>query len=57
MRRTRGEHCPVPRGDLTRRIDHPEGGWITPDDLVPQYAWHGRPHTAHVAGLLEREGW
>jgi hypothetical protein len=32
-------------------------GMLTVDSLVRTYAWHSRPHTAHVTSLRERMGW
>ena len=42
---------------FARRLNHPENGPMTLDDVVAMYAWHGRHHTAHVTGLRERMGW
>ncbi len=36
---------------------HPESGRVTVAVMTELYAWHGRHHTAHVAGLRERMGW
>ncbi len=43
--------------DFARTLNHPENGIMTLDAVVAMYAWHGRHHTAHVAGLRERTGW
>lgn len=43
--------------DFARTIRHPELGIMSLDKLLGLYAWHGRHHTAHVAGLVERSGW
>ncbi len=43
--------------DFNRRFTHPEHGKITLERLLGMYAWHGRHHTAHVAGLRERMKW
>lgn len=40
-----------------RRLDHPEWGEMTLDQLLSMYAWHGEHHAAHIARLREREGW
>lgn len=32
-------------------------GRVSIDDAIQLYAWHGLHHTAHIAGLREREGW
>lgn len=44
--------------DWQRTVYHPEHKkefslWV----LLGMYAWHGRHHTAHIAGLRERKGW
>jgi uncharacterized damage-inducible protein DinB len=43
--------------DFSRRFTHPEHGKMTLERLLGLYAWHGRHHTAHMAGLRERMGW
>jgi hypothetical protein len=43
--------------DLQREFVHPELGTIRLDVNIGLYAWHGRHHTAHITGLVEREGW
>jgi uncharacterized damage-inducible protein DinB len=43
--------------DLARTIVHPERGPMTLTDLLQLYSWHGRHHTAHIAGLRTRMGW
>ncbi len=43
--------------DFARTLRHPEMGTMRVDALVGLYAWHGRHHVAHVAGLRERSGW
>jgi hypothetical protein len=40
-----------------RRLLHPAVGVMTLDDLLANYAWHCRHHTAHITGLRAREGW
>ena len=42
--------------DFARRLQHPERGPMTLDDLVAPYAWHGRHHVAHITSLRLREG-
>jgi len=44
-------------GDFARTFRHPEIGVLRLDTTLAQYAWHGRHHTAHIAGLRERMGW
>jgi uncharacterized damage-inducible protein DinB len=43
--------------DFARTVRHPEWGTPSVDDLLAQYAWHGRHHTAHITTLRERLGW
>ncbi len=40
-----------------RTVRHPEWGTPSVDFLLPQYAWHGRHHTAQITTLRERMGW
>lgn len=41
--------------DWTRPLVHPENGPMTLDRMLQLYAWHGRHHTAHIAGFRKRE--
>ena len=43
--------------DFARRLNHPDLGRVTLDDLVNMYAWHGAHHVAHITSLRERQGW
>ena len=43
--------------DFARRLNHPENGPMTLDDVVAMYSWHGRHHTAHITSLRERMRW
>lgn len=43
--------------DFGRTFRHPERGEVTLENNLQLYAWHGRHHLAHVAGLRERRGW
>jgi hypothetical protein len=43
--------------DFARTITHPEWGTPTLEQMLAQYAWHGRHHTAHITTLRERMGW
>ena len=40
-----------------RTFRHPELGVVSLDKNAALYAWHGRHHVAHIAGLRERMGW
>jgi DinB superfamily len=44
-------------GDFARTLRHPELGVLRLDQYVALYAWHGKHHYAHIAGLRERMGW
>lgn len=43
--------------DFQRTVYHPEFGVLHLDDLLEQYAWHGRHHVAHITSLRKRMGW
>jgi uncharacterized damage-inducible protein DinB len=43
--------------EFTRPLVHPDLGPLTLDFLLQMYAWHGRHHAGHVAGLRSRKGW
>jgi hypothetical protein len=44
--------------DWRKTFIHPEHGRaFTLDQNLALYAWHGRHHVAHVAGLRRRMGW
>jgi hypothetical protein len=44
--------------DWQRTFVHPEHGRaFTLDQNLALYAWHGRHHVAHIAGLRRRMGW
>jgi uncharacterized damage-inducible protein DinB len=47
----------LPPPAFARTVRHPEWGTPSVDDLLAQYAWHGRHHTAHITSLRERMGW
>ena len=40
-----------------RPIQHPKRGTITISYMVQIYAWHGRPHIAHINTLRDKMGW
>ena len=41
-----------------RTYVHPEGNAVVDlNEQVSKYAWHGAHHYAHIARLIEREGW
>ena len=43
--------------DWKRSFRHPELGLVSLEKNAALYAWHGRHHVAHVAGLREQMGW
>jgi hypothetical protein len=43
--------------DFGRSFRHPELGLVRLDTNLALYAWHGRHHAAHIAGLRQRNGW
>ncbi|MGB7068096.1 MAG: bacillithiol transferase BstA [Pyrinomonadaceae bacterium] len=43
--------------DFERKLDHPESGEWTLDEMLRMYAWHSRHHTAHITSLRHRNGW
>jgi hypothetical protein len=43
--------------DWERRLTHPEAGVMSLDMMLGLYEWHGRHHTAHIAGLRRRNQW
>jgi len=43
--------------DFSRGFRHPEIGLVRLDTNLALYAWHGRHHTAQIAGLRQRMGW
>jgi len=47
----------TPDDFANRAYDHPENGLTPLRAALGLYAWHGKHHTAHVAGLRQRNGW
>lgn len=43
--------------DFQKRLNHPESGEWTLGKMLGLYAWHGKPHTAHITSLKQRNGW
>jgi|SRR5579871_4408092 len=43
--------------DWSRKLNHPERGVMSLDDLLALYAWHGPHHIAQITSLNERNGW
>jgi len=44
-------------GQFARKLNHPDWGLVSLDQLLAQYAWHSRHHVAHVTSLRARMGW
>lgn len=42
--------------DFERKMIHPETGEWRLGEVLALYSWHGRHHTAHVAGAIARSG-
>jgi hypothetical protein len=47
----------LPEQDWKRGYTHPEYGRQSLEQVIIQYDWHGRHHTAHVTQLSKRMGW
>lgn len=43
--------------DFKRKLKHPEWGTVSLEQVLAQYAWHGRHHVAHITALRERMKW
>jgi uncharacterized damage-inducible protein DinB len=43
--------------DFALRLNHPERGTMTLDEVLALYAWHSRHHVAHITSLRDRLGW
>jgi uncharacterized damage-inducible protein DinB len=43
--------------DYARRLNHPENGLMSLDQMLALYAWHGPHHVAHITSLRQRSGW
>jgi len=43
--------------DFSRKLNHPENGIMTLDQLLALYEWHSRHHTAHITTLRKAKGW
>jgi hypothetical protein len=43
--------------EFARRVNHPERGVLSLDQLLDTYAWHGAHHVAHITSLRQRMGW
>ena len=43
--------------DFSRKLNHPENGVMSLDQVLALYEWHGRHHVAHITGLRDRNGW
>jgi len=43
--------------EWSRRLYHPERGWLVLADTLPMHAWHAQHHTAQITALAKRMGW
>jgi hypothetical protein len=43
--------------DFSRKLNHPENGVMSLDQLLAMYEWHGKHHVAHITNLRARNGW
>jgi uncharacterized damage-inducible protein DinB len=43
--------------EWSRRLYHPERGWMVLADTLPMHAWHGQHHTAQITALSRRMNW
>lgn len=43
--------------DWDRKVNHPEAGPLSLDQMLGLYDWHGRHHVAHITGLRARSQW
>jgi uncharacterized damage-inducible protein DinB len=43
--------------DFERKLNHPESGIMSLDQLLAMYRWHGKHHVAHIRNLRSRSGW
>jgi hypothetical protein len=43
--------------DWSRKMRHPDWGAKSLDQILAQYAWHGKHHVAHIKALRERMSW
>ena len=43
--------------EWSRKLFHPERGWMVLDSTLPMYAWHIRHHAAQITELRKRMGW
>ena len=44
--------------ELQREFIHPDGQVVTSlEENIGRYVWHGNHHYAHIANLIEKEGW
>lgn len=43
--------------DFERKLNHPESGVFTLDQMLALYSWHGKHHTAHIRTLREQKKW
>ncbi|MCX6550293.1 MAG: putative metal-dependent hydrolase [Acidobacteria bacterium] len=47
----------LPPESFERTFNHSAMGPMALNRVLALYAWHGRPHTAHITGCRARNGW
>ena len=43
--------------DFERKLNHPENGLMSLDQMLALYEWHSRHHVAHITSLRSRSAW
>ncbi|MEP6494653.1 MAG: YfiT family bacillithiol transferase [bacterium] len=43
--------------DFSRKLNHPENGMMSLDQVLAVYEWHSKHHVAHITSLRDRSGW
>jgi hypothetical protein len=43
--------------DFDRKLNHPENGIMSLDQVLATYEWHSKHHVAHITNLRARNGW
>jgi uncharacterized damage-inducible protein DinB len=43
--------------DFERKLNHPDNGIMSLDQMLALYTWHSRHHVGHIASLRTRNGW
>jgi uncharacterized damage-inducible protein DinB len=43
--------------DFERKLNHPDNGIMSLDQMLALYTWHSRHHVGHITSLRSRGGW